>query len=95
MSDGSSVERHLWAALPPELDDVEVTEAACARRLLVGAGRPCFVSQPPGPRLRLSFSAADQARLSAGVQVLAEVVALVQEAAVGSVPVRVALGEVP
>ncbi len=63
---------HLWLTLPPGLDDLDVTERARARQLLVGAGRPYYVTEPPGPRLRLSYAAATQTQLSAGVQVLAE-----------------------
>jgi DNA-binding transcriptional MocR family regulator len=66
---------HLWVRLPSRLDDVEVTERARARRLVVGAGRPYYVSEPPGSRLRLSFSAADDTQASAGVRLLAETVA--------------------
>jgi hypothetical protein len=43
---------HVWVELPDVLDDVEVAERARARRLVVGAGRPYFVSEPPGSRLR-------------------------------------------
>lgn len=63
---------HLWLTLPPALDDVDVSDRARARGLVVGAGRPYCVAEPPGPRLRLSFSAADQGQLSAGVRLLAE-----------------------
>lgn len=63
---------HLWVALPAGCDDVDLAERARSRRLLVGPGRPYFVSEPPGPRLRLSFSAADQAQLTAGVARLAQ-----------------------
>jgi DNA-binding transcriptional MocR family regulator len=64
---------HLWLTLPTGVDDLEVTERARARGLLVGAGHPYYVTEPPGPRLRLSFGTADQAQLAAGVQVLREV----------------------
>ena len=66
---------HLWLALPPGVDDLEVAERARARQLVVGAGRPYYVTEAPGPRLRLSFSAADAAQAAAGVQRLAEVLA--------------------
>lgn len=61
--------------LPSHLDDVEVAERARARRLVVGAGSPYYVSEPPGPRLRLSLAAADDAEASAGVRLLAELLA--------------------
>ena len=63
---------HLWLTLPPGLDDRDVADRARSHRLLVGAGRPYFVTEPPGPRLRVSFSAATPAQLSAGVQLLAQ-----------------------
>ncbi len=66
---------HLWLTLPPGLDDVDVAERARARQLVVGAGRPYYVTEPPGPRLRLSFAAADAGQAALGVQRLAEVLA--------------------
>lgn len=66
---------HLWLTLPPGLDDVDLAERARARQLVVGPGRPYFVTEPPGPRLRLSFAAADEAQLSTGVRLLAGAVA--------------------
>ena len=53
---------HLWVSLPSGLDDLDISDWARSRQLLVGAGRPYYVSQPPVPRLRLSFSAADRSR---------------------------------
>ncbi len=66
---------HLWLTLPATVDDLELAERARSRRLLVGAGRPYYVAEPPGPRLRVSFAAADRAQLTAGVRVLAELLA--------------------
>ena len=66
---------HLWLALPPGVDDVELSDRARAERLVVGAGRPYFVAEPPGPRLRLSYAAADRAQLSAGVRLLGDLLA--------------------
>lgn len=63
---------HLWVRLPPGTDDVELTARAASRGLVVGAGRPYFVSEPPAPHLRLSFGGAGEAQLSAGVRLLAE-----------------------
>lgn len=71
---------HLWVTLPSALDDVDISDRARSRQLVVGAGRPYYVTEPPGPRLRLSFSAADHAQIGAGVQLLAETLA---EAATG------------
>ena len=64
---------HLWLTLPDGTDDVDVSDRARSRRLVVGAGRPYYVTEPPGPRLRLSYAAADHAQLSAGVHLLAQV----------------------
>jgi DNA-binding transcriptional MocR family regulator len=66
---------HLWLSLPAGVDDVELTDRARSRQLVVGAGSAYYVTEPPGPRLRLSFSAADTNELSAGVEILAELLA--------------------
>lgn len=66
---------HLWLTLPAGVDDVELSDRARAGRLVVGAGRPYFIAEPPGPRLRLGYAAADQAQSSAGVQFLGELIA--------------------
>jgi DNA-binding transcriptional MocR family regulator len=63
---------HLWLRLPADVDDVELTARAAARGLVVGAGRPYFVSEPPSPHLRLSYAAAGPEEASAGVRLLAE-----------------------
>jgi DNA-binding transcriptional MocR family regulator len=63
---------HLWLRLPQEVDDVTLTGRAAARGLVVGAGRPYFVTEPPAPHLRLSYAAADRDQLTAGVRLLAE-----------------------
>jgi DNA-binding transcriptional MocR family regulator len=49
---------------------------------VVGAGRPYFVAEPPGPHLRLSYSGATEEQLTAGVQRLAELL----DAAEGTIP---------
>ena len=66
---------HLWLALPAGTDDLELADRARAQGLGVGAGTPYYVAEPPGPRLRLSHAAGDEAQLSAGVRLLAEVIA--------------------
>ena len=58
--------------LPPDVDALELTARARARDLLVGAGRPYFVTEPPAPHLRLSYAAASEELLSAGVRRLAD-----------------------
>ena len=65
---------HLWLRLPPDVDDVELTARARARHLLVGAGRPYFISEPPAPHLRLSYAGATEQQLTAGVQRLQELI---------------------
>jgi DNA-binding transcriptional MocR family regulator len=63
---------HLWLRLPEGTDDVDLATRARARDLVVGAGRPYFVAEPPAPHLRLSFAGADEQRLTAGVQRLVQ-----------------------
>lgn len=63
---------HLWLRLPDAVDDLELSDRARSRGLIVGAGTPYYVAEPPGPRLRLSFAGADPKQLSAGVQLLAK-----------------------
>ena len=65
---------HLWLSLPSGTDDLDLSERARSHHLLVGAGRPYYVTEAPGPRLRLSFAAAPEPQLSAGVRVLAQLV---------------------
>ena len=62
---------HLWLRLAEGTDDVDLATRARGRDLVVGAGRPYFVTEPPWPHLRLSFAArrrgpADRRRRSAG-----------------------------
>ncbi len=49
---------HVWARLPPGTDEAEVVEAAQAQGVLVSPGRIYYPSEPPGPRLRLTHTAA-------------------------------------
>ena len=63
---------HLWLSLPSGTDDLDLSERARSHHLLVGAGRPYYVTEAPGPRLRVSFAAAPESQLSAGVRVLAQ-----------------------
>jgi DNA-binding transcriptional MocR family regulator len=66
---------HLWLRLPPGTDDVDLATRARARDLVVGAGRPYFVTEPPAPHLRLSYAGADEQQLTAGVRRLADLLA--------------------
>jgi DNA-binding transcriptional MocR family regulator len=63
---------HLWLRLPSGVDDVDLALRARARDLVVGAGRPYFVTEPPAPHLRLSYAGATEEQLSTGVQRLVE-----------------------
>jgi DNA-binding transcriptional MocR family regulator len=62
----------LWLRLPRGSDDLEFAARAGRRDVAVGAGRPCFVTEPPGCYLRLSYCGATPAELTEGVRRLAE-----------------------
>jgi DNA-binding transcriptional MocR family regulator len=62
---------HLWAALPDDVDDVAAASAAAARGVVVYPGRPWFPADPPGPFLRLTFSAVPPEALDDGARRLA------------------------
>jgi DNA-binding transcriptional MocR family regulator len=63
---------HLWAQLPAGLEDTEVSQAARQAGVSVLPGRPFFPAEPPGPYLRVTFSAAASlADLDAGARRLA------------------------
>jgi DNA-binding transcriptional MocR family regulator len=64
---------HMWLRLPSEVDDVLLAEVAVRHGVLVSAGRPFYPAEPPGPRLRLSYSATgSEAELAEGVRRLAQ-----------------------
>ncbi|RBY81098.1 PLP-dependent aminotransferase family protein [Blastococcus sp. TF02-09] len=65
---------HLWSRLPPDVDDAELTARARAHNLLIGAGRPYFVTEPPAPHLRLTYAGANEEQLTAGVRRLRELI---------------------
>lgn len=63
---------HLWAALPPEVDDEQVALAARQAGVVVMPGRPFYAAEAPRSHLRLTFSAAaTEIELATGVQRLA------------------------
>lgn len=63
---------HLWARLPAAVDDMALAEGALRTGVLVGAGRPFYPAEPPGPRLRLTYSAAGgESELAEGARRLA------------------------
>ena len=66
---------HLWLRLPERWSDTDVAELAAARGLAISPGRASFPSEPPGPYLRLSYSAAEPPMLIRAVQILAEILA--------------------
>lgn len=73
---------HLWARLPPDVDDVHAALAARQAGVVVMPGRPFFAAEPSGPHLRLTFSAAASERdLSDGVRRLARAVPRLAERA--------------
>ncbi|MFD8558996.1 aminotransferase-like domain-containing protein [Streptosporangium canum] len=49
---------HLWVRLPPDRDEETVVEAARRAGVMVSRGRIYYPAEPPGPRLRLTHSAA-------------------------------------
>ena len=66
---------HLWLRLPDSCSDTDVAEQAAARGLALSPGRVSFPSEPAGPYLRLSYSAAEPPELVRAVQILAEILA--------------------
>jgi DNA-binding transcriptional MocR family regulator len=66
---------HLWLRLPERFSDTDVAEQAAARGLALNPGRASFPSEPAGPYLRLSYSAAEPAALVMAMQILAEILA--------------------
>jgi len=59
---------HLWLRLPSSVDDVELAEEARRANVLVAAGRPYFVTEPPAAHLRLTYAAASPTDLEEGVR---------------------------
>ncbi|MBX6167464.1 MAG: PLP-dependent aminotransferase family protein [Thermobispora bispora] len=67
---------HLWVRLPQEVDEASLVEAARLNGVLVSPGRIYYPSEPPGPRLRLTHTAAaGAADLEEGVRRLGAVLA--------------------
>ncbi|MFD0891626.1 PLP-dependent aminotransferase family protein, partial [Streptosporangium algeriense] len=66
---------HLWVRLPRHLDEETVVERAGRAGVLVSPGRIYYPAEPPGPRIRISHSAAaNTAELAEGVRRLATAV---------------------
>lgn len=64
---------HLWARLPEGTMARTVTRRALAAGVVVGDGSAFWTGPAPAERLRLSFGAADEDALTAGVAALARV----------------------
>jgi DNA-binding transcriptional MocR family regulator len=63
---------HMWVRLPPDSDEDAVVEAARRAGALVSSGRIYYAAEPPGPRIRVTHSAAVHvAELVEGVRRLA------------------------
>ena len=65
---------HLWQRLPEGMDDVDLVARARSEGLLIGAGRPYFVSEPPGSFVRLTYAQSAEDKLTAGVTVFADLI---------------------
>ncbi|WP_327086545.1 PLP-dependent aminotransferase family protein [Nonomuraea sp. NBC_01738] len=64
---------HLWVRLPPHVDEAALVEAATRNGALVSPGRIYYPSEPPGPRIRVTgTAAADVAELREGVRRLGQ-----------------------
>ncbi|MGW4468568.1 aminotransferase-like domain-containing protein [Nonomuraea sp. NPDC004354] len=63
---------HLWVRLPPHVDEAALVEESRRNGVQVSPGRIYYPTEPPGPRLRLTHSAAVHvAELTDGVRRLA------------------------
>lgn len=68
--------KHMWVRLPPEVDEAALVEAAQRGGVLVSPGRIYYPSEPPGPRIRVTFMAATHvAELAEGARRLAQALA--------------------
>jgi len=59
---------HLWLRLPAGIDDVELAARARRDGVIIEAGRPYFVAEPPAAHLRLTYAAASPTDLTEGVR---------------------------
>jgi DNA-binding transcriptional MocR family regulator len=66
---------HVWLRLPSALDEDAVTETARRKGVTVSTGRIYYPSEPPGPRLRVTHTAAaNPAELDEAVRRLASAI---------------------
>jgi DNA-binding transcriptional MocR family regulator len=61
---------HTWVRLPDAVDPDRLAADAAAAGVGVSAGTAWYPGEPPGPRLRLSYSAAGPEQIRAGIDVL-------------------------
>jgi DNA-binding transcriptional MocR family regulator len=66
---------HLWLRLPDGFDDAQVVARSRRAGVVVEPGRAYFVSEPPGPYLRVTYAAAVPTDLVTGVARLAAALA--------------------
>jgi 2-aminoadipate transaminase len=64
----------VWLSLPPGVHDLDVFQAAIARKVAVVPGSPFFVTPQPRGHLRLSFGNRSEAHIASGLRTLGEVV---------------------
>ncbi len=65
---------HLWLRLPEGASDLDVSEAAAARGVIVNPGRSSFPSEPSAAYLRLSYAGEEPAALVSAVRILAGII---------------------
>ncbi|MFC4858984.1 PLP-dependent aminotransferase family protein [Actinophytocola glycyrrhizae] len=63
---------HVWVRLPAGVDEVDLVARARKRDVVVEPGHPYFVTEPPGPHLRLTYAAATPAELTEATSRLAQ-----------------------
>lgn len=66
---------HVWVRLPAGMDDGEVADRARRHDVVVQAGGPYFVTEPPAAHLRLTYAAATPAELTEATRRLAAEIA--------------------
>lgn len=64
---------HLWIRLPDGVDDTGIAARAARAGVLVEAGSPYFVTEPPAAHLRLTYAATTPDQLIEGIRRLAAV----------------------
>lgn len=62
---------HLWVRLPADVDEIDLVTRARKRDVVIEPGHSYFVTEPPGPHLRLTYAAATPAELTEATRGLA------------------------